>query len=127
MVSNTLRIGFVFDQIGAKEAAMKYFYEHIDFCEESIRKNSGYARWYGLAYYDLAAIYAHIGKEDLAYEYLNRFRQNEFFAAWLVDLLQRDVMFETLRNKQAFIKIEQEIINKGQQKMQALAGELDQK
>ena len=124
-IANTMRIGYVFDKIGAQEAGRKFFYEHIDFCEESIKKNSGYARWYGLAYYDLAAIYAYNDKKDLAYQYLEQFSQQAFFAAWLVDLLQRDEMFETLRTEAKFKELEAKIIEQYRISVQAATDQLE--
>ena len=61
----------------------------------------------------------------LALGIVNRFRQHEFFAAWLIDLLQRDAMFESLRNEPEFTEIVQEIANKGQETMRALVNELE--
>ena len=62
-----------------------------------------------VAYYRLAAIWAFLGKEDLAFENLRLLSQQVHVASWIPTFLKHDPFFASIRNEPVFQQILREV------------------
>ena len=108
------RLGFISWQLGKYEEAEKYLNTQMRNCMESIRLK----RPYGLrnAYYDLAGIYAFKGEKEKAYENLEKFAIDDFYAMWVINLAINDPMFNEIRDEPRFQQIIQNMEAKNLEK-----------
>ena len=60
---------------------------------------------YEISLYDLAAAYAFLGKKREAYQNLHEFEKKKFIPFWGVKLIERDPLFDGIRNEQEFMDI----------------------
>ncbi len=100
------RIGYVYWQLGLKEEAEFYFNEMISISNEHIE--SGYTS--ALDYYNIAGVYAFLGEEDRAFEYLRLFNQEDPDNIWevgigMLTLIQNDPLFDGIRDEPEFQEI----------------------
>jgi len=100
------RIGYVYWQLGLKEEAEFYFNEMINISNEHIE--SGYTS--ALDYYNIAGVYAFLGEEDRAFEYLRLFNQEDPDNIWevgigMLTLIQNDPLFDGIRDEPEFQEI----------------------
>ena len=97
----TLRIAYAFWKVGKKEEAMDYFERQTRLSLESIEMNNRYGteKW---AHYDLAAVYAFLGDEEKAYQYLAEVRTRSYYPLWWRDQAKYDLLFENIRESPQF-------------------------
>jgi len=91
------RLGYVFWNLGQKTRAEEYFNHQLAYCLESLSSGEGYQT----VEYDLAAVYAFLGEEEKALEYLNRYA-SKGFTYGLHDYILRDPLFEKLWGMEEF-------------------------
>ena len=103
------RIGYAYWRNGDKKEAEYYFNEQIRFCEESIKLKRFAAEIALTAYYDLAGVYAFMGKKEKAYENLRVIARVPVFPLWLLTLIENDYLFDGIRNEAEFKQIVNEI------------------
>ena len=60
-------------------------------------------------YYDLAGVYAFTGDKDKAYKYLKIFNQGQIFPLWMVTLIKKDPLFNSIRNEPEFQQIVRDV------------------
>lgn len=105
---NMHRIGYVYSQIGNKEAAKYFFNEQMNYCNRSIELGRKYAQML-YAYYDLAGIYAFRGERDKAYENLRIFNKKPIMSSWMVSLIKTDPLFDSIRDEPEFQQIVRDV------------------
>lgn len=112
-LQSSLRIAYIFWQVGKREEAQHYFEQQIKIGEESIKLGRLIARSYA-AQYDLAATYAFLGNHAKAYQYLDEFSKRKNYPLWWVNLAKHDPLFVSIRNEERFQKILQNMESKYQ-------------
>jgi len=95
------RLGYVYWQNGYKEKAEYYFDMQLENCYRVIELD----RAGSYIYYDLAGVYAFRGERDKAYENLRIFNQRERIPLWMVNLIKRDPLFDSIRDEEEFQQI----------------------
>ena len=95
------RIGYAHWMVGEKEEAKYYFDLQKKIGLESIEKGRVITTRM-VAYYDLAAVYAFEGDKDKAYKYLEELYEKKVFAAWWVHFINKDPLFDNIRNESRF-------------------------
>ncbi len=95
------RIGLAYHKTGQTKKADEYFTTQVKYCLQSIEKNRDFAQSQR-AYYDLAAVYAFLGKKEEAYQLLDKFIKNESFPLWWVNLAKDDPLFEKIAHEKRF-------------------------
>jgi len=80
---------------------MDYFERQSRLSLESIEMNNRYAteKW---AHYDLAAVYAFLGDEEKAYQYLAEVRTRSYYPLWWRDQANYDLLFENIRETRQY-------------------------
>ena len=109
------RLGYVFWNLGQRSRAMEYFDNQLKYCLESLSSGQGYQT----VEYDLAAVYAFLGEEEKAIDYLNQYAKKGFTYG-LHDYILRDPLFEKLREKKEF----KAIVQKVQEEKAVLRGQI---
>jgi tetratricopeptide (TPR) repeat protein len=98
------RLGYVFWNLGQKSRAMEYFDKQLAYCLDSRSSSHGYQT----VEYDLATVYAFLGEEEKALDYLRQYA-GKGFTYGLHDYILRDPLFEKLREKGEFKAIVQKV------------------
>ena len=102
---NLHRDALIYWETGRKDKAKELFGKQIKYCKESIRLN----RWYaldGMAYYDMAAVYAFLNEKEKAYEILHKL-ETVGFRAIILSFIKIDPLYKNLRNDEEFRQIVQ--------------------
>ena len=107
-INNVQRVGYAYSKNGFKDSAEYYFNKQIEYCNEDIRLNRGYAAS-GAAYYDLAGVYAYRGDSVKAYENLRKFLQNPTLNLWINRFINYDPLFDGIRDEAEFQGILKEL------------------
>lgn len=96
------RMGHVLWMLGKKDLARSYFSQMIEHCKQHIEINSsGYGR--NIAHFDLAGVYAFLGKKDSAYYHLEQMVDLNVINAYPIDYLgYLDPLFENIRTEDRF-------------------------
>ena len=102
------RTGYAYRKNGYIEEAEYYFNEELKNCNTIIELGR-HQKLSKLTYYDLAAIYAFRGEKEKAYENLEIFGQREMFPSWMVVLIKRDPLFDSIRDEPEFQQIVKEV------------------
>lgn len=102
------RIGYAYWQLGDMEKAAIYFNKMIHISNENIKSDSHPIKTY--SYYNNAGIYAFLGEEARAFEYLRLFNQdlpdNIFeLSIDMLTLIQNDPLFDGIRDEPEFHEI----------------------
>ena len=98
------RIGYLYYKLGNEKEAMKYFDQQIRYCEASLKLGREYSRSFR-AQYDLAGIYAFLGKRELAYKNLEEVADKIIPPYWMMNLILIDPLFNTIRQEDRFQEI----------------------
>jgi TolB-like protein/Tfp pilus assembly protein PilF len=107
-LANSHRIAYSFRKMGKFKEADYYFKLQLEYCNESIKSNLGYAQSY-YAYYDRAGVNAFMGEKEKAYEDLKIFKKRKEIRLWMVILMKNDPLFDSIRNETEFQKIVRDI------------------
>jgi TolB-like protein/tetratricopeptide (TPR) repeat protein len=107
-ISGMQRIGYVYWKNDYKAEADHYFNEQKRYCEESIKLGRTYAKRLG-AYYDLAGVYAFMGEKKKAYKNLRIYSQIQQVPLWMVNLIKRDPLLNSIRNEPEFQQIVRDV------------------
>jgi hypothetical protein len=118
-MNGTHRVGITFWMNGKRDEAMEYLNLQIDYCKESINSRNPYGQL-GAAY-DLAGVYAFLGKNEEAIRWLREY-ESLGFTSGMHDHIKTDPLFNKLRNDEAF----KEIVSKANEKAAALRAELQE-
>jgi len=102
------RIAYSYWRNGYKKEAEYYFNEQIDYCNGMIKLGRRIAQML-YPYYDLAGIYAFRGEKDRAYDNLRIFNKKPIMSSWMVNLIKRDPLFNSIRNEPEFQQIVRDI------------------
>jgi len=94
--------GIVLWMNGKRDEAMKYFNMQIENSFESISSNDEYGQ--GAARYDLAGVYAFLGKKEEAYRWLREYEKLGFQLG-TQEYVKVDPLFENLRKDDEFREI----------------------
>jgi tetratricopeptide (TPR) repeat protein len=113
------RVGIIFWMNGKREEAMEYFNLQIDYCKESLDSNDLYGQTH--AAYDLAGIYAFLGKKEEAIRWLREYERLGFTSG-VLDYIKTDLLFDNLRNDEVF----NEIVSRANEKAAALRAKLQE-
>jgi len=105
------RLGYVFWNLGQESRAQEYFESQLAYCRESLLSGEGYQT----VEYDLAAVYAFLGEEKKALDYLSHYAEKGFTYG-LHDYILRDPLFEKIRGNKEF----QNIVQQAQEEKAAL-------
>ena len=98
---------------------MDYFNLQIDYCKESINSRNLYGQL-GAAY-DLAGVYAVLGKKEEAIRWLREYEKLGFTSG-MHDHIKTDPLFDNLRNDEEF----KEIVLRATEKAAALRAKLQE-
>ena len=79
-----------------------FFKRLIEYIKEYIQLRKVFPAF---KYYDMAGIYAFLGNKEEAYHYLHEFEKRKFFPYRMVNLINRDPLFDSLREEEEFIAI----------------------
>jgi len=101
------RLGYVFWNLGQESRAMEYFDTQLAYCKQSLSSGEGYQT----VEYDLAAVYAFLGEERRALDYLGRYAEKGFTYG-LHDYIIRDPLFKRLWENEEFRKIVRQVQEK---------------
>lgn len=93
---------------GYKEKAEYYFDRQIEASLEMINSNRPWASKY-FTYYDLAGVNAFRGEKEKAYENLRILNRIEDVPLFMVTVMKRDELFESIRNEPEFQQITRNI------------------
>ena len=99
------RIGYAYWGYGDTVKANYYFEKQLKYSLDQIELDRVWASYNYFSYYDLAAIYAFRGDFKKALEYLRIFNQGETMEWWSVSMLQKDPLFESIRDEPEFQQI----------------------
>jgi TolB-like protein len=108
LYNNMHRIGYSFWQSGYKKEAEYYFSEQINYCNRMIDSKRLFAQTL-YPYYDLAGVYAFRGDRVKAYENLKIFNQRKIEPLWMVILIKKDPLFNSIRNEPEFQQIVRDV------------------
>ncbi len=94
---------------GEKKRGLEYLQKQIQINERKVRLKR--THFSGLAaYYDLAGIYAVMGEKEKAYEWLQKFtEQDGWIKLGLIRYVQYDIQFDNLREDKRFQALIQQI------------------
>jgi tetratricopeptide (TPR) repeat protein len=98
------RLGYVFWNLGQESRAMEYFDNQLAYCKQSLSSGEGYQT----VEYDLAAVYAFLGEENKALDYLRRYAEKGFTYG-LHDYIIRDPLFKGLWENGEFKSIVRQV------------------
>jgi len=107
-VNQMHRIGYVYWMNGFKEKALYYFNEQKRICEEAIKKKLQYGKSFG-AYFDLAGVYAFMGKKEKAYENLRIWNKIQVCPLYMVTLIKNDPLFDNITKEPEFQQIVRDV------------------
>ncbi len=103
------RVAYLYWKIGQSKEADYYFNIQKKYCEEAIAFNREYAIK-GLAYYDLAGIYAFMGEHEKAYENLHHYypmiNSGSIPMVWFI---KNDPLFDSIRDEEEFQQIVRDV------------------
>jgi TolB-like protein/Tfp pilus assembly protein PilF len=99
------RIGYVYWKNGYKKEAEHWFNEQKRICETTIKQGRMYSVIDRAAYYDLAGVYAFLGEKGKAYENLRMFAGMTICSHDLIYLINKDELFDSIRNEPEFKNI----------------------
>jgi len=99
------RIGYVYWKNGYKKEADHWFNEQKRICETTIKQGRSYSVIDRAAYYDLAATYTFLGEKEKAYENLRVFAGMSICSYDLIYLINKDELFDSIRNEPEFKNI----------------------
>jgi len=119
------RVGYVCWKNGLADQAEDYFNLQMRYCNRLIDSKKIWGEQY-FAHYDRAAIYAFRKDKDKAYHDLEIVRQIQQPPLWLVTLIEKDPMFESIRNEEPFQQIVKEIKNAFRKEHDRIALKLQQ-
>jgi len=107
------RVAYAYWVNGLKEEAEHYFDLQIDYSNWNIEygREEALRFW---AYYDLASVYAFRGDKEKAYEYLRIYNQTPVVSLWMMKIMQKDPLFDSLRDEPEFQQILQDVETKYQ-------------
>jgi TolB-like protein len=111
---NMQRIGYAYWINGYKNEADYYFKKQIEYSSNEIQLGRFRSEQY-FTYYDLAGVYAFLGEKDKAYENLRIFNQKKIMYKWMVQLIKKDPLFDSIRDEPEF----QQIVSDVEAKYQA--------
>ena len=112
-INDMHRIGYIYWLNGYKQEADFYFNEQIKYCNRSNELGRQYSTLYW-SYYDLAGVYAFMGKKDRAFENLRIFNQQQRIGRWMVTLINDDPLFNSIRDETEFQQIVHDVETKYQ-------------
>jgi tetratricopeptide (TPR) repeat protein len=101
-VNTAHRVGIIFWMNGKRDLAMEYFNLQIDYCMESIGSNDPYGHLN--AAYDLAGVYAFLGKKEEAIRWLREYERLGFTSG-MQEYIKTDLLFDKLKSDEAFREI----------------------
>jgi TolB-like protein len=104
------RVAYIHQRIGMPGKAERYYDEAIKFNLETLAQGRGSES----INYALAAIYAVRGERELAFEHLGKLPDRTAFYFSMKANLDKDPMFESIRNESEFQQIVQELEDKYQ-------------
>lgn len=110
--SNDLhRLGQAYYLSGQKEKGIGLLEQQIDVYKRKIETHYGSGNNYHGALYDLAGIYCFLGENEKAYEYLDRFENENGWMSFgdLEHFIKVDPQFDNIRNEKRF----QDIVQRG--------------
>lgn len=95
-----IKIGFVYEKVGLKEQASKFFKAYTTYCEQdnSIYKSAS-----------KAALYTHEGKMDEAIEQLKIFATKSNYQYWILVFMEVDPVYKPLKDHPEFNEVMQNI------------------
>lgn len=95
-----IKIGFVYEKVGLKEQASKFYKAYRTYCEqdESIYKSAS-----------KAALYTHEGKMDEAIEQLKIFATKSNYQYWILEFMEVDPIYKPLKDHPEFNGVMQKI------------------
>jgi tetratricopeptide (TPR) repeat protein len=102
------RVGYAYWINGKKERAKYYFDKQLNNCLESIKMKKPYALQ-KFIYYDLAALYAFYGDKEKALQYLEEYNTKKFQRSVLIRWLEKDPLFDSIRDDERFQEIQNEM------------------
>jgi len=102
--NNMHRIGYAYWKNGYKKEAEFYFDKQIEYCYNLVKSGRPYAQLF-YTYYDLAGVYAFRGEKDKAYENLRSFNKRQRMPFWMVRLINKDPLFDKIRDEPEFQQI----------------------
>jgi TolB-like protein/Tfp pilus assembly protein PilF len=102
------RVAYAYWINGFQEKAEYYFDRQIETSFEMINSNRPWASKY-FTYYDLAGVYAFRGEKEKAYEYLRIFNRIEDVPLFMVTVIKRDELFDSIRDEPEFQQISREV------------------
>jgi len=102
------RVGYVCWKNGFADQAEVYFNLQMRYCDKLIESQKMWGQHY-FAHYDRAALYAFRKEHTKAYQDLSVVRQIQHPPLWLVTLIEKDPMFESIRHEQPFLQTTEEI------------------
>ena len=108
IAQNYHRFAYAYWINGYKEKAEYYFDRQIEASLEMINSNRPWASKY-FTYYDLAGVYAFRGEKEKAYENLRILNRIEDVPLFMVTVMKRDELFESIRNEPEFQQITRNI------------------
>jgi hypothetical protein len=98
------RLAFAYWKNGYKKEADYYFNKMIEYCNNENKLERVRSKQF-FTYYDLAGVYAFKGDKAEAYKNLRIFNQRKSEPYWIVDLINHDQLFQSIRNETEFIQI----------------------
>jgi TolB-like protein/Tfp pilus assembly protein PilF len=113
VLEETCRIGLAYWLNGYKEEAEYYF----NLALEYNNNQNQLGRFHSIqlyTYYDLASIYAFHGEKDKAYENLRIFNKRNIMPLWVVWLINRDPLFDSIKDEPEFQQIVRDVESKHQ-------------
>ena len=119
------RVGYACWENGLADQAEDYFNLQLRYCNRLIDSKKFWGQHY-FAHYDRAAIYAFRKDTEKAYQDLRVVRQIQQPPLWLVTLIEKDPMFESIRNEEPFQQIMKEINNAFRKEQNLIALKLRQ-
>jgi len=118
-INNAHRVGIILWRNGKKEEAMRFFNMQMEFCNESIRNKDPYGT--GDAAYDIAGVYATLGKKEEAYKWLREYEKLGFRDG-MHEYIKVDMLFDNLRNDEEF----KEIVKRANDKADEMRSRIDE-
>ncbi len=107
-LGNMHRTGYAYWINGFEDEAMYYFNKQFENCTQAIELGRRYATQL-YHYYDLAAVYAFRGETDKALENLRIFNQRKIEGLWMLSLINRDPLFDSIRDEPEFQQIVRDV------------------
>ena len=102
------RLGHAYWVNGFKEEAEYYFNEALRYHNRMLELDRHLWDEF-VTFYNLSSIYAFLGENDKAYEYLRHMNRKERMPLWMIKDLNNEPLFDSIRNEPEFQLIVQDV------------------